>query len=148
MIGLNKKNYLIHHRMLKLYVRHGMVVEKVHEIISIKQSKWLEKYISFITQKKNQAVNDFKKVFQKLLNNAFFGKTMENFRNRIKIEFNKKDDTDKIIKQQSKITFNRKHKSYTNYDSFTIKQNEILIDKPGYLGFAILELSEVLMYET
>ena len=30
----DKKNYLIHYRMLKFYVRHGMIVDKVHEIIS------------------------------------------------------------------------------------------------------------------
>ena len=47
--------------MLKFYVRHGMVVEKIHEIISFKQSKWLESYISFITQKRNKAKNDFEK---------------------------------------------------------------------------------------
>ena len=45
------EKYLIHYRMLKFYVRHGMVVEKIHEIISFKQSKWLEKYISFNTKK-------------------------------------------------------------------------------------------------
>ena len=39
--------------MLKFYVRHGMVVDKIHEKISFIQSKWLEKYISFITQKRN-----------------------------------------------------------------------------------------------
>ena len=38
----NKKNYLIHYRMLKFYVRHGMIVEKVHEKISFKQCMWLE----------------------------------------------------------------------------------------------------------
>ena len=30
----DKKKYLIHYRMLKFYVRHGMIVEKIHEIIS------------------------------------------------------------------------------------------------------------------
>ena len=55
----DKKNYLIHYRILKIYIRHGMIVDKVHEIISFKQTKWLEKYISFNTQKRNQAVNDF-----------------------------------------------------------------------------------------
>ena len=59
----DKKNYLIHYRMLKFYVRHGMVVDKVHEIISFRQSRWLEKYINFNTQKRNQAVNDFEKDF-------------------------------------------------------------------------------------
>ena len=58
----DKKNYLIHYRMLKFYVRHGMVVDKVHETISFKQSKWLEKYINFNIQKRNQAVNDFEKI--------------------------------------------------------------------------------------
>ena len=33
----DKKNYLIHYRMLNFYIRHGMIVDKVHEIISFKQ---------------------------------------------------------------------------------------------------------------
>ena len=38
--------------------------------------------------------------------------------------------------------------SYENYDSSTFKQNEVLMDKPIYLGFSVLELSNLLMYET
>ena len=97
----DKKNYLVHYRMLKFHVRHGMIVDKVHDIISFKQSSWLEKYINFNTQKKNQAVNDCEKDFYKLLNKAFYGKTMENVRNRLKIKFFKKDDYREIVKQQS-----------------------------------------------
>ena len=144
----DKKNYLIHYRMLKFYVRHGMIVDKVHEIISFKQSRWLERYINFNTQKRIQAVNDFEKDFYKLLNNAFYGKTMENVRNRLKIKFVKKDDYSEKIKQQSKLTFNGIHKSYENCDSYTHKQNEVLMDKPIYLGFTVLELSKLHMYET
>ena len=143
----DKKNYLVHYRMLKFYLKHGMIVDKVHTIISFKQSKWLEKYISFNTEKRNKAKNDFEKDFYKLLNNAFYGKTMENVRNRCKLEFIKKSDTDRIIKQQSKLTFNGIHKSYENYDSYTFKQNEVLMDKPIYLGFSVLELSKLHMYE-
>ena len=83
----DKKNYLIHYRMLKFYVRHGMMIDKVHNVISFKQSRWFEKYISFNTQKRNKAKNDFEKDFYKLLNNAFYGKTMENVRNRLKRKF-------------------------------------------------------------
>ena len=144
----DKKNYLIHYRMLKFYIRHGMIVDEVHNIISFKQSRWLEKYISFNTQKRNKAKNDFEKDFYKLLNNAFYGKTMENVRNRLKIKFIKKDDYREIIKQQSKLSFNGIHKSYDNCDSYTFKRNEVLMDKPIYLGFSVLELSKLLMYET
>ena len=73
---------------------------------------------------------------------------MGNVRNRLKIEFIKKDDTDKVIKQQSKLTFNGIHKSYENFIRYTFKQKEVLIDKPIYLGFSLLELSELLLYKT
>ena len=142
------KNYLIHYRMLKLYIRHGMIVDKVHDIISFKQSRWLEKYINFNTQKRNKAVNDFEKDFYKLLKNAFYGKTMENVLNRLKIKFVEKDDYRERIKQQSKLTFNGIHKSYENCYSYTIKQNEILLDKPIYLGFSVLHVSKLHMYKT
>ena len=144
----DKKNYLVHYRMLKFYIRHGMIVDKVHSIISFKQSRWLEKYINFNTQKRNKAKNDFEKDFYKLLNNAFYGKTMENVRNRLKIKPIKKDDYKEIVKQQSKLTFNGIHKTYENCIIYTFKQNEVLMDKPIYLGFTVLELSKLLMYET
>ena len=106
------------------------------------------KNICFNTQKRNMAKNDFEKDFYKLLNNAFYGKSMDNVRNREKVEFIKEDDIDKIIKQQLKLPFNRIHKSYENYDSYTFKQNEVLMDKPIYLGFRVLEMSKLIMYET
>ena len=55
----DNKNYLTHYRMSKNYVRYGMEVEKVHTVISFKQSKCLEKYISFNNQKRKKAKNDF-----------------------------------------------------------------------------------------
>ena len=144
----DKKKYLIHYRMLKFYVRHGMTVEKIHEIISFKQSRCLEKYISFITQKRNKAKNDFEKDFFKLLVNAAFGKFLENVRNRLELELYKKDNVKKIINQQSKLTFNGIHKSYENCDSYKFKQKQVVMDKAIYVGFAILEMSKLHMYET
>ena len=60
----------------------------------------------------------------------------------------KKDEEEKMVKWQSKLTFNGIHECYEKYDSFTFKQNEVLMDKPIYLGFSVLELSKVLVYET
>ena len=115
----DKKKYLFHYRMLKFYIRHGMIVEKIHEIISFKQSKWLECYISFNTQKRNKAKNEVEKDFFKLLVNAAFGKFLENIRNRLDLELIKKDNIKKIVDQQSKLTFNGIQKTYENYYSFT-----------------------------
>ena len=49
--------------MLKFYVKHGMILDKIHETISFKQRKWLEKYISFNTEKRNRAKNEYEKDF-------------------------------------------------------------------------------------
>ena len=36
----DKRNYLVHYRMLKFYIRHGMIIDKVHNIKSFRQSRW------------------------------------------------------------------------------------------------------------
>ena len=64
------------------------------------------------------------------------------------LELNKKDYNKNIFKQQSKVTFNGIHESYENCDSYTSKENEVVMDKVIYVGFAILELGKLHMYET
>ena len=59
------------------------------------------KYISFKTQKRNKAKNEFEKNFYNLLNNSFLKKILENVRIRLKLEFNKNCNDDRTIKQQS-----------------------------------------------
>ena len=73
---------------------------------------------------------------------------MENVRNRLILDFFRKDDYKEIIKQQSIMTFNGIHKSYENCDSYVFRKTEVVMDKPIYLGFGVLELSKFHMYET
>ena len=54
-----------------------MKVTIIHTIYRFEESHWLEKYINHITQKRTNAKTNFEKDVYKLLNNAFFGKTME-----------------------------------------------------------------------
>ena len=83
-----------------------------------------------------------------MLVNAAFGEFLENVRNRLDLELIKKDINKKIINQQSKLTFNGIQKSYENYYSYTFVKNEVVMDKAIYVGFAILELSKLHLYET
>ena len=50
--------------------------------------------------------------------------------------------------QQSILVLNCIHKSFKNCDSYTIKKNEVVMDKDVFVGFGILELSKLHMYET
>ena len=50
----------------------------------------MKPYINFNTQKRKEATNEADKKNFKLLNNAVYGKTIENMRKRIKIRIIKK----------------------------------------------------------
>ena len=76
----DKNNYVIHINALKQALNHGLVLKKVHAVISFNHAAWLKPYIDMNTKLRTQAKNDFEKDYFKLKNNSAFGKTMENIR--------------------------------------------------------------------
>ena len=145
---IDKEYYIVHYRNLKFYIRMGMIIKKVHRIVSFDQSPWLAKYIDYNTKRRAEADSDFTKDYHKNLICSFFGKTMEDVRNRIKVEFVENTNERKILQFQSRLDFNGIHKSYQDYDTYTFNSNVVKMEKSIYLGFCILELSKLLMYET
>ena len=101
----NKQKYMIHYMMFKFYTKMGMKVTHIHTICRFKQSPWLAKYIDHNTQKRTKAKTNFEKDLYKIFNNAFFGKTMENVRDRVNLEFIDHSQIQQIIKRQSKLSF-------------------------------------------
>ena len=74
----DKKNYVVHINVLKQALDHGLKLRKVYRVIEFNRKAWLKEYIDVNTELRKKASNDFEKDFFELMNNAVFGKTMEN----------------------------------------------------------------------
>ena len=61
-------------------MNHGLIFNKAHSAIQFNQEEWLKSYNEMNTKLRTEAKNDFKKDIFKLMNNSFFGKTIENVR--------------------------------------------------------------------
>ena len=122
-----------------------MKVAKIHRVLVFQQSPWLKSYIDFNTAKRKHAANDFEKDFNKLMNNSVFGKTIENFRKRVNVKLvNDKTKLSKLIASQSFDAFRIFSEDLA---AVNMKKTKLYLNRPIYVGFTILDLSKVLMYE-
>ena len=142
---MNKEKYVLHYRNLQLYTNLGLKVTKVHRVLQFDQSPWLKQYIDFNTEKRKNAKNTFEKDFFKLLNNACFGKTMENLRKRVDIRL--VTSKHKLLKLASKPTFVSSKIFNDNMVAVHKIKETLTLNKPAYVGMVILDLSKTLMYD-
>ena len=97
------------------------------------------------TNLRAKAKNEFQKDFFKLMNNAVFGKTMENIRKHVNIKLvNNKKQAKKLV---AKPNFERCTIFNENFIAIHMKKTCVVYDKPVYLGMCILDLSKTLMYD-
>ena len=141
----DKEKYIVHIKSLQQYLSLGLILTKVHRVISFHQKPWLKPYIDFNTEKRQKATSDHEKNFYKLLINSIFGKMMENVRR---------------YKNVKLISNKRQHAFYTSKPQFKqfqiisddlvlvelIKPN-VILNKAIYCGLSILDLSKHRMFD-
>ena len=143
----NKSQYWVHYRNLKFALRQGLRLTRVHKVLEFEQEAWMEPYIAFNTRMRAAVDTEFEKDLYKLKNNAVFGKTMENLRARRDIQ---------ALRVQSRA-FTRWVADPSYQARRTIVPNQLVIaerskkkivlNKPVYVGVAVLELSKLWMQQ-
>ncbi|XP_026322221.1 uncharacterized protein LOC113231895 [Hyposmocoma kahamanoa] len=151
----DKYNYVVHFIHLKEMLRNGLILRNIHRILSFKQSNFLQKYIDLNTNLRQSAVSVFEKDFFKLMNNAIFGKTIENRRKQVSVklittwkdEYNltkKRLDAETLISRP-----NLKNISVfsENFLAAQFTPEKIVLDRPIYIGFSVLEYAKQHLYK-
>lgn len=150
----DKYNYIIHYVHLKECLRNGLVLKKIHRILKFRQDNFLKKYIDLNTKLRQSASTPFEKDFFKLLNNSIFGKTIENKRKQVDVKLvtrwndnwnktNKSLGAEKLIAKpnlKSISIFNE------NFIAVQLSHERLILDRPIYIGFAVLEYSKQHLY--
>ena len=141
----SKTKYVLHYRNFQLYISLGMRLTKIHRILRFDQQPWMASFIKMNTELRKQATCDFEKDLFKLMNNSFFGKTMENLRKRVDVKLVRAHETEKLRKLIAKPLFAR-HKLFDN-DLVALYKYKSKLNRPIYVGMSILELSKLLIYD-
>lgn len=143
----SKQNYRTRLENLKFYLENGLQLKKIHKILKFEQKKWLKEYIDNNTRMRKETKNENERNFYKLMNNAVYGKTMENVFNRKNYKLYPTTKIDKIIKKTNDSAFKNEYVLTDNLVLLEMEKEEITFDKPIYVGFTILELSKLHMYK-
>ena len=141
----DKENCVVHICALKPALTRRLTLKKIHRVIKFRQEGWLKPYIDRNTKLRKEAKNEFEKNFFKLMNNAVFGKMMENVRNHREVKL--------IVSEVRR----KKLASEPNYHSCKVfsedlmaiemRKTSVFMDKPIPAGQAILDISKTLMYK-
>ena len=131
-------------RALKQALNDGLILKQVHRVIQFSQKAWMKPYIDMNTKLRKEAKNEIEKNFFKLMNNAVFGKTMENIKEHRDIRLVTTDKKTRLVSEPNYHT--------TKYFSekllaIKMKKTKVKMNKLVYLGMSVLDISKTLMYE-
>jgi hypothetical protein len=140
-----KKRYVCHYRTLQLYLALGLKLVKVHRVVKFTQAPFLRKYIRMNTALRKKAKSKFEKDFWKLRNNAVFGKTIEGKRNRRKVDIC--TNARKFKKLVAMPAFQSMRRFRAKVVGVERQVTNVRLDRPIGVGFAVLELSKLIMWD-
>lgn len=140
-----KEKIVLHALNLQLYLKLGMEIEEIFRVVSFSQKPYMKEWVEYCTSKRMNAKNEFEKNFWKLMVNCVFGKTIESVFERKIV---------KIITNPKQFAFYVKQPNYENHIIVTENISIVVLSKetakvirPYYIGFSILEISKLIMYD-
>ncbi|PKK57993.1 hypothetical protein RhiirC2_857984 [Rhizophagus irregularis] len=137
-----KMDYVIHYQELQYYIKLGIVVDEITQVLSFDQDNWLAPYIAKNTNLRQQSKNSFEKDFFKLMNNSVYGKTMENVRKYQDVKLMKminENDEKKFLKKICKPSFKYARQLGNTLVGAHMGKASVILNKPNIVSASVLE---------
>ena len=140
----DKENYNVHWRLLKFYMEHGIEITAVHFGVFFDEGDYLAGYVRTNIEIRNGRKDELGKTVYKLLGNAVYGKTFESPFKRNTFDIVTNETRLQGLIDESAIS------SMTPIDDlgWIVRRDgeEILLDKPTYIGACVCEYAKLHMY--
>ena len=140
----DKEKYNVHWRLLKFYIDHGVEITKIHFGVFFEEGDYLAGYVRRNIEIRNGRKDELGKTVYKLLGNSVYGKTFESPFKRNTYEIVVSESRLQGLIDESAIS------SMTPIDDlgWIVKYDgeEIVLDKPTYIGACVCEFSKLHMY--
>jgi len=105
----------------------------------------MKNYVKLNQDNRINAKNEVEQDFFKLMNNSLFGKTCENQKKRTKIKLvNNRQDFQNLV---NKPQFMDCRRFSDTLAAVEMQKTQLRINKPSHVGFVVLELAKLIMYE-
>jgi hypothetical protein len=142
----NKRNYVVHYRLLQTYIRLGLRLTKVHAALKFTQAAVLRPFIELCTERRKSSRTPTEKNIWKLCMNSTYGKFIQDNRKHFKVKF-----------ARNISSFNKSFSGNFYKGHRILNENTVAVfSNPRYVkmcrlyavGFTILELSKEHMFSS
>lgn len=141
----DKKQYTVHWRLLKWYIEHGLIVTKIYWGVRFVEGDYLAGYVRKNIEIRNTRKDELGKMVYKLMGNSIYGKTFESPFKRGAFEIVCDEAKLQGMIEEGNIA------TITPVDElgWIVKMDgeEIVLDKPTYIGACVVEYAKLHMYE-
>ena len=142
----DRKRYVLHASNLKLYLKLGLKLKKVHRVLTFRETNFLRPFLDFCTARRSEAKSDFDKRLFKLVSNSNFGKFIENSSRYLDLKLVRNADEAKYF--ISSPHFHSYRIVSENLLAVFLRRKQNVIKQAYAIGFSILDLSKEFMYDS
>lgn len=161
----NREKYVVLDELLEYYVKLGLKVTKIHQCLEFNKKPFLKDYIILNTKLRQKATNEFDKNFFKLMINAVYGKSLQNLTKYGDYEIVNSSRYNKLLRKphllKNEICLKRCQECQLlgpatfgkcSQDSECVMcvekvRSKVYLTMPIIVGFAVLEISKLKMFE-